>query len=223
LLRVSVVTRQHAAELQHLRRAAYLQAKEFVWHDPAALGWVEADDAGAVLGVWDEEGLLVSSMRASVMHGAADAEGFLEYSLAGADARFPALVLSRAATLPERSAQGFMAWIRLAYLSALPSTSIESVIAVVYDGGPRVRAMQAAGYTLHEPQRAWDSEATALSRPVLAILRRARFEAAQATVLAGMVDQLSRVRIDVDAIGGALEPAAALASFGIDSPTPRDD
>jgi hypothetical protein len=92
---------------------------------------------------------------------------------------------------------------RLAYLSALPATPLQSLLAVVYEGGPRLRAMQAAGYQLAPPRAGWDSEAVAHTQPLLAVLPRAQFGRALDTVATGLLDRRAQVQIDSTAIAAA--------------------
>ena len=169
-----------------LRRQAYAEAGEFAWNEMATLRWSDADEDGVVLGLWgdrsdtddDRATALLSTLRMSVFADARVAETFLEHSLHGVGAAWPALVLSRAATAPGRHRSGLMALLRCAYLQALAATPLRSVLAVVYDTAPRLHSMRSVGYTLTAPQRSWDSEARALTPPLVAHLSRACFETA---------------------------------------------
>lgn len=169
-----------------LRRQAYAEANEFMWNDMSTLGWSAADDDGVVIGVWghgdeaDDGGItaLLSTVRASVFADAGAAETFLEHSLHGVGAAWPAMVLSRAATAAGRHRRGLMALLRCAYLQALTVAQVRSVLAVVYETAPRLNSMRCVGYTLTAPSRSWDSEARALTPPLLAHLSEAHFETA---------------------------------------------
>lgn len=202
-LRVGVADAAHSAAVAAVRRAAYRQAAEFSWRDEATLAWSAADDAGAVLGIWDAQGRLLSTLRASVFHNHAAAEAFLQYRLAGVDVALPTLVFSRAATHPDAARHGLFALMRLAYLSALPATPLHSLLAVVYEGGPRLRAMQDAGYHLTPARAGWDSEAVARTQPLLAVLPRAQFSRALDTVATALVENCAQVQIDSTAIAAA--------------------
>jgi hypothetical protein len=197
-----------------VRRAAYRQATEFDWNDEALLGWCAADDEGAVLAVWDHEGTVMSTVRASVFTQVEPAENFLEYSLAGIPVATPTLVLSRAATDPNAARQGLNSVLRYAYLCAVASTSIRSVITIVYDGGPRLASMRSAGFDFHEPRAGWDTEAVALTRPLLAALPRERLVTALGTMSESLAQRLTDVRIEKVSIARSMrrqfEPVDAL-------------
>jgi hypothetical protein len=205
---VADATQQHA--IAELRRAAYRKATQFEWNDESTLDWSSADDSGTVLAVWDAAGSLLSTIRASVFSGAATAEAFLEYSLAGIVVPGPTLVLSRAATAPDAAHHGLFALLRYAYLAALPATPISSVIAIVYEGAPHSGLMRQCGYSFFEPQAAWDTEAVARTRPLLAVLTRAQFEHSLDKRRAPLAERLSTVQIDVAAIAESLRARCAL-------------
>ena len=191
------------AAVEAVRLAAYTGAPEFRWRDAATLAWSAADDAGTVLGIWDARGRLQSTLRASVFHGRGAAQDFLEYTLDGVDLAWPSLVFSRAATHPDAARQGLFALMRQAYLAALPATPLQSLLALVYEGGPRLRAMQDAGYRLVVPQSGWDSEALALVQPLLAVLPRAQFARALDVASTALLGRDETVQVDTAGIAAA--------------------
>ncbi len=181
--RVDADSASERAAVVALRQQAYASAREFAWHDLATLGWTDIDGCSAVLGLWRQgephgPPTLLSTVRATVFHRLDAAEAFLEHALDGVDAQAPALVLSRAATAPGEHGRGLLALLRVAYMQALPKLGVRSVLAVVYNDAPRVRSMQAAGFTMTPPRRSWDSEAQALTPPLVAHLHEDRFAAA---------------------------------------------
>ncbi len=202
--RIGVVEPTERDALAALRCASYAQAPEFDWNDEATLRWSAADDAGVVLALWDDQGAMLSTLRASVFTAAAAAEAHLEYSLAGIDVPTPTLVLSRAATRPDAARHGLFAWLRHAYLHALAATPIASVIAIVYKGGPRLAAMRGVGYELFEPRSGWDTEALARMQPLLALLPSARFASALGAAATAVAGRLDAVHIESAAIAAAL-------------------
>jgi hypothetical protein len=209
--RIGMVDPVERDALSTLRRAAYRKAPEFDWIDEAALRWSIADDAGVVMALWDDQGAMLSTLRATVFTSAAAAEAHLEYSLAGIDAPTPTLVLSRAATLPAAARHGLFALLRHAYLQALAATPIASVIAIVYEGGPRLAAMRGAGYEFFEPRAGWDTEAVARAQPLLALLPSARFASALGAATAAVTVRLDAVHIESAAIAAALRARCTLA------------
>lgn len=202
--RVGIADATQRNAVGELRRAAYREAAQFDWHDEATLDWSAADDAGAVLAVWDRTGRMLSTTRASVFARAAEAEAFLEYSLEGIEVATPTLVLSRVATAPDAARLGLFALLRYAYLQALPQTPLASVVAITYEGAPHVGSMRDAGYAFFEPRAAWDSEAVARTRPLLAVLPRAHFERAFSLRAADMAGRLGGVQLQSAAVVGAL-------------------
>ncbi len=198
---VADITQRDAVEA--LRRVAYRGAVQFEWSDEATLGWTAADDTGTVLALWDAAGTLLSTTRASVFAQAAQAETFLEYSLAGIDPISPMLVLSRVATAPGATRGGLFALLRYAYLSALAATPVRSVIAIVYEGAAHSASMRECGYEFFEPRAGWDTEAVARTRPLLAVLARERFAHSLEMRAAALGDKTADVLIDSAAIAAA--------------------
>ncbi len=218
--RVGVVPVAQAQAVFELRRAAYRQAAEFNWHDDDTLRWCAADDTGTVLGLWDEQDQLLSTLRASVLVSRAAVAQFLEYTLQGqvlpVSPLRPCLVFSRAATWPSQARHGLFVLMRLAYLQAVQHTAVDSLCAVVYEGGPRLRAMRAAGYSLRVPKAGWDSEARALSQPLLAVLRRAHFQRALQRVqqeLATRPGGPPALQVDLPTLVASLQRSAAQAAL----------
>ena len=218
--RIGIVEREQAAALEGVRQAAYRAATEFDWNDEVSLGWTAADDRATVLAVWDVAGRMLSTVRATVLHSAGQAEDFLEYSLAGIDVGFPSLVLSRAATVPDAARQGLLAMLRHAYLSALATqnarvagsgigSAIRSSITIVYEGAPRLAGMRAAGYAFHAPRAGWDSEAVARTAPLLAMLPCERFALASRIIAEALGQRLDDVCAQRDAIVDAFREQVA--------------
>ena len=204
---VADITQRDAVEA--LRRLAYRGAVQFEWNDATTLDWSAAAETGAVLAAWDADGALLSTLRASVFDHAAQAEAFLEYSLEGIDVPAPMLVLSRAATAPGAARGGLFALLRYAYLSALPSTPVRSVAAIVYEGAGHSLSMRDCGYEFFEPCAGWDTEARARTRPLLAVLAQARFAHSLQARAAALAGKTADVLIDVAAIAAALNAQCA--------------
>lgn len=202
--RIGVAGSTDRAAVESVRRAAYRQAREFDWNDEAMLAWSSDDEAATVLALWDDQGALLSTVRATVFASVGQAEAFLEYSLSGIDITTPGLVLSRAATAPSAARQGLNALLRHAYLSALAATPIGSVIAIVYEGGPRLESLRAAGYDFFEPRAGWDSEALARTRALLAWLPRQRLERALDVMSQALAGRLEGVHVETASIAHAL-------------------
>lgn len=202
--RIGIAEPIHRTAVEAVRRAAYRQALEFDWIDDAMLGWCTADDTGTVLGLWDNQGTLLSTVRATIFSNAEQAEAFLQYSLSSHPIATPTLVLSRAATTPAAARQGLNSLLRYAYLTATAAMSIGSVITIVYEGGPRLGSMRAAGFEFLEPSSGWDSEAVARTRALLAWLPRERLDRGIHTMTTTLAQPLEDVHIETASIVRAL-------------------
>lgn len=178
---IDVATSTDHEKLSALRRAAFSLSKEFALHDIRKADWCEWDEASIVLTarLGDQ---IVSSVRITIFGEAAAAEAFLEYPITRHVLKGPLAVLSRAVTLPSCFKRGLNGALRYAYLMAaknMTGTRIENLVAIVYQGGPRVHSMQRAGYVMMDCNENWDSEAELSARPLIAVLSRGAL--AQAT------------------------------------------
>ena len=187
-----------------VRRAAFRRATEFDWKDEALLAWGPVDDDSTVIALSDAAGRVLSTVRATVFADIAQAEQFLEYSLDGMGVATPVQVLSRAATHPEVARQGLNSVVRYAYLAAAALAPIECVVTLVYDGGPRLRSMREAGFDLIEPRAGWDTEAVARTRPLMAVMPRARIEGALRTIACAIAPTLAATAVDAAGIAQGL-------------------
>lgn len=201
---VGVATPAQRAGVVAVRRAAFRRATEFDWKDEALLAWGPADDESTVIALSDAACRVLSTVRATVFADIAQAERFLEYSLDGMGVATPVQVLSRAATHPEVARQGLNSVVRYAYLAAAARAPIQCVVTLVYDGGPRLRSMREAGFDLIEPRAGWDTEAVARARPLMAVLPRARIEAALRTIACAIAPTLAGTTVDAAGIAEGL-------------------
>ena len=201
---VGVAIAAQRAGVEGVRLAAFRRATEFDWKDEALLAWGPPDDEGTVIALWDEQGHVLSTVRATVFNSTEMAEQFLEYSLAGMGTATPLQVMSRAATHPEVARHGLNSVVRYAYLAAAALAPVECVATLVYDGGPRLRSMREAGFDLIEPSAGWDTEAVARTRPLMAVLPRGRIEQALLSISRAIADRLQETRVDDAAIAQGL-------------------
>ncbi len=210
--RIGVAGSAYRAAVESVRRSAYRQAREFRWNDEALLAWSEVDDVSTVLGVWDAGAALLSTVRATVLASVGQAEAFLEYSLSGIGIAAPILVLSRAATAPSAARHGLNTLLRHAYLAGAAATPVRSVITLVYEGGPRLASMRAAGYEFFEPRTSWDTEAVARTRPLLAVLPGQRLLGAPGALHDAIAPRAEGVHVETAAIAAALRSQCAVAT-----------
>lgn len=212
--RVGIIGTGDQEALVALRRVAYASSSELELHDLERLEWSSHDEHAAVLGAWrvaedrtpDE---LVASFRLIRFDRRSAAEAFLEYSLEGVPEHYPALAAGRSVTLPAYQRHGLHAWMRLAYLRALPSTQVRSVLSVVYESAPRVASLLAIGFEAYRCRSHWDSEARLLAEPLIAMLAHQRFAAALEACTQQLGGAEHPVDIDDDAVVAAIRRLAA--------------
>ncbi|MCO5120004.1 MAG: hypothetical protein M9951_10280 [Burkholderiaceae bacterium] len=161
-----------------LRRLSMPRSEYFTFHDLARLDWNEDDERSSVIVVRDPQGVLQSTLRLSVFDAVADLERAVECSFEGIPVELPVLSLSRAATRPGSMSRGLMAWLRFYYLSVVRELPVRSVVGVVFEGAPRARSMESAGYAFFRPPRNWDSEVEAYVNVQVVLLASRDFDRA---------------------------------------------
>jgi hypothetical protein len=213
--RVSVVTSDHTVALRELRLLAFSKSPQFIWHEPTRLGWTPTDDEAVIFGAWCDD-LLVSTSRVYLRTGRAQAQQSLEHDLAEVSPeRFPCLIAGRSATAPEHTSSGLSGVLRVAMLRPLLDLSahpVRSILAVVYDGAPRVRSLRQAGFDCFDCKRHWDSEATPLAPPMLVNLAAANFRAALTTTEQNCAEVLADTSFDLRAIAARFDTMLELAT-----------
>ncbi len=187
-----------------VRQAAFAQAREFLWRDPQALAWGPEDEQATVLALWDANGVLSATVRASVLPSALAAQAVVEYAIEHLNLPGPLLLLSRAATRPQAQCRGANALLRVAYLSAFLRTELRCVMTQVYENAPRLQAMRQAGFELTPLGRGWDSEAQARTQPLLAWMPRERVETGLRALMTEQAAALQQTVIDVAAMAASL-------------------
>jgi hypothetical protein len=198
--------------VSRLRREAFAQAPQFHWQDPAALDWGPEDERACVIGLWNDAGELLSTVRATVLPSALAAQAIVEYPIDHLRLPGPLMLLSRAATAPAHQRSGGNALVRCAYLAAAARSPVRCVITQVYDQAPRLRTMRQVGFTLTPLQGGWDSEARAVTQPLLAWMLRPQFEPGAHTALtawSALGSQHGAPVFELDAIAAALQRQCA--------------
>jgi hypothetical protein len=175
-IRATGATALERQAVSRLRRDSFAQARQFHWQDPSALDWGPEDDRACVIGLWNEAGELVSTVRATVLRSALAAQSIIEYPIEHLRLPGPLMLLSRAATSPAHQRCGGNALVRCAYLAAAARAPVRCVITQVYDQAPRLHTMRQVGFTLTPLEGGWDSEARAITQPLLAWMLRPQFE-----------------------------------------------
>ena len=144
--RVQGIEQVHAIE--RLRREAFLQAPEFLVLTPRTYQWVEVDQRGCVLAVWDNQGAPLATLCGAVATTRADAEDRFESILPIDVSHFPALLLSRAATRVDHRSRGLNSLLRYYFLQMARCQELKSTLSIVFEGAPRLRMLERLGYDL---------------------------------------------------------------------------
>jgi hypothetical protein len=203
-IRLAGATALDRQAVSRVRREAFAQARQFRWSDLAALDWGPEDDRACVIGVWTDTDELVSTVRATVLPSALAAQAIIEYPIEHLRLPGPLLLLSRAATLPAHQRLGGNALVRCAYLAAAARTPVRSVITQVYDAAPRLRTLRQVGFELTPLQGGWDSEACALTQPLLAWMLRPQFEPGARIARAAQAEAADNTSFELEAIAASL-------------------
>ena len=169
--------------VSQLRMAEYRRSSEFELVDASALAWDCGNAASVVLAAWDGD-RCVATMQGTVVRSATDAGELLECRLSLPSDRFPALVLTRAATLRELRGSGLNSALRYHFLVA--GVGLQCALGSVYVGAPRSGVMAAVGYEFLSGDF-WEAEVRPRRVCQLAYLPGARIAEA-----AGVVRELAR-------------------------------
>ncbi len=212
--RVVTLDETRAGELAALRKRCYGLSKSFEWFDERALDWSADDAVSVVLGVLDADGVLVSSVRATIRRDRDAVESMLMYSTRGVPARFPALIGARSATEPAHARHGLAGVMRWVIVSQARRLRLGSITGVVYDDAPRVRSMLAQGYEFYDPPQHWDREARLRARPIIISMPAANYAQSLATIESQLGAALERATFDATALDAAFDLHAASVDVG---------
>jgi hypothetical protein len=213
LFRVGVVEPSHAEEITQLRIRSYRLSSSFSWFDETALHWNEVDRNSAVLGVFNERNLLVSTVRASIRVDRFAIDLFLMYSTKNVPTRLPALIGSRSATHADYAKVGLAAAMRWVIVRNSLRLQLGSITGVVYDNAPRVRSMMSHGYEFFDAPEQWDDEATVLAKPIIISMPASAFSNAVHQIELEAAKVLSDCEFDEPAITAAFDQEAARAGI----------
>jgi hypothetical protein len=184
-LYIGTLNRGDADAVADLRLREYGNAEEFQLLRPEMLRWSEHDEHGVILGIWAGE-QFVSTLRALLVSGRQEAEDVLTCTVDLPVQSYPAIVFGRGATNRNYRRLGLNALQRLYFLRAVIENNknplavkVNSSLALPYEGGPRLRLMEALGYQLKRPAQTWDPEAREIKPALLAMLPQDKFESAE--------------------------------------------
>jgi hypothetical protein len=206
-LSLTTLRSNQASSLVALRKRCYQLSKSFEWFDEKALEWSDEDENAVVLGVLSDSGELLSTVRLNVKLDRAATEKALMYSTANIPSRFPTMIGSRSATLPEQAKHGLAGVMRWHVVQQAKRLHMQSISGVVYDDAPRVRSMLVQGYEFYDAPNHWDSEARLRAHPILINMPAANFDAAMATIheqLGAQISATDFVAKELDAAFDAL-------------------
>ena len=148
-----VATEADRDAVNRLRVAEYARSPEFELLDSESNEW-HPTDAGVVL-VAVSAGCPVATMCATVVDDQAAAEDLLECRVSISTVKFPALILTRAATCRSRRATGLNTALRYHLLSA--AGAVRCVLGAVYAGAPRLGVLIRMGYEF-VPEPSWEND-----------------------------------------------------------------
>ena len=162
---IRTVTPSDYGRIAALRHDAYARSTEFDLIDATEIVRV-ADDPGTVLAAFDGVEP-VATMHGLIVSYLSDAEEILTCRI-GPEAKFPALILSRAATAMTHKGVGLNSVLRYYFLKAVVDR-VECVLGAVYEGAPRTHIMDTLGYAFHQ-KSTWDKDKKMRGKHYLSIL-----------------------------------------------------
>lgn len=199
-LRVVALSSSDAQELADLRREQFLKSPSFRWTRPDALDWSATDEASLVLGVRNEEDLLVSTSRATPYPDPDAAQAGLQYSMALVPVAGRIVISGRSATRPGWRGLGLNALLRRVVYGQMDRIGAQAIVAVVYEGAPHLRRLAQCGYTFHPTSGHWDDEAEPMATPRIICLQRSDLRRAIDAADAEIAGLRAVIDMDEDAI-----------------------
>ncbi len=152
---VGVLTKQHSPIVNALRKTEYAKAKGFSVQD-SGIFWNTSDDQAIVLGAWEAD-KLIATMRMEILEEQALVEKKIECPWDFAVAlRFPALILSRAATDSSYRGTGINTLLRKHCFEIAKERGVKQAIGTFVAGSARTRTLEKMGYQFFENQLGWN-------------------------------------------------------------------
>ena len=170
-------TRKDAQEITELRIKEFSRSPNFTLLEPQKLIWNQVDDTHEVVSIWEEGGLLISTMRFITLDDNPTAQSILEANLPGA-IKFPALAFTSAATRKSHCGMGLNQLLRYYGIQAAKNHGIQSLLSPVYSGAPRLGFMEKLGYECHTLARTWQTKLAPNSPRILCVLKADQFNRA---------------------------------------------
>lgn len=181
---------QDAPRISTLRTTEFNRTKDFKVLKPEKLLWNDLDDAGNVLGVWEDEHTLVATLRLVGVHNAQQASAAIEAQLP-VQVDFPGLVFSAAATRQPFRRRGFNQLLRYYGIKAALEMGGKSLLSPVYQNAPRIRLMEQLGYTPYILTDSWQDKLAPNSPRMVCILTEKRFSTALEFIRGSIPDLLA--------------------------------
>ena len=168
---------QDADDITELRVREFSRSADFKLLKPEKLQWGPVDEAQTVIGVWNDRGRAIATMRMVRVDDADQASDVLESGLP-ATLRYPGLVFNSAATLADYRRQGFNQLLRYYCIRYARSMGIKSLLSPVYQSAPRIGFMKQLGYVCHDLYDSWQTKLKPNSPRILCVLDSAEFDTA---------------------------------------------
>jgi len=163
-------SRRDHDQINALRIREFQRSAQFTLIQPDKLLWNHRDDTAIVLSAWDGP-CAVATMRAVVVHNAAEAESCVE-CIVPAETDFPAMVFNSAATHWDYRGIGLNQLLRYYFLKIALDNEIQSLLSPMYEGAPRIQFMKDLGYKFKVPPLSWQNKLNPKAVRILGVLTR---------------------------------------------------
>ncbi len=170
---IRVATENDKNQVTDLRMNEFKRSRDFKLLKPELLNWSAVDDNNQVMGIWDDQDLLISTLRLILVKNKDEASHFLECELPVA-IKFPGLVFNSAATEQSNRRRGLNQLLRYYALQAAIDHDIQMLLSPVYQKAPRMDFMRKLGYQCHTMKHSWQTKLAPNSPRELAILRKSQ-------------------------------------------------
>ncbi len=148
-MKILIANESVANKINQLRLKAYTQASNATILDMSYLHWNKDDNSALVLYIENEQGLVISSMRARVIYEKISVENEFDIRIKG-HLTLPALILDRASTDISYRGHRLTAIFRHCFIKACLNSSVQNILTTVNEGALRIPIMESVGYQFSE-------------------------------------------------------------------------
>lgn len=148
------LTVEDKASVENLRFAYLANAGPFT-ANPDAVKWSESDEEGDVLGIFSNQGILLSTMRAESLTKAEDLPPKLDYDFLHERVDLPCGLLGKAVTHPRFEGMGFNTYLRYLAYEKFHRKGMRYIVGTVMPDAPRIPLLKNLGYQFLENPEGW--------------------------------------------------------------------